>query len=115
MHGPSDGQSACAQDHPHEAVTLDTQLNACFPQLADPKATFGFRHVHQLDFATSGVLCVGLNKKAAAAASQLFEKRAPRPPYRCMLTRVGRLASSLSMAISPSAAIRHPPCRRHGL
>ena len=62
-------------DHPNELVTLDTQLNACFGALRDPQATFGFRPVHQLDFATSGVLCVALSKKAAAAASRLFESR----------------------------------------
>jgi 23S rRNA-/tRNA-specific pseudouridylate synthase/isopenicillin N synthase-like dioxygenase len=62
-------------DHPNELVTLDTQLNACFGALRDPQAAFGFRPVHQLDFATSGVLCVALSKKAAAAASRLFESR----------------------------------------
>jgi len=31
--------------------------------------------VHQLDSATSGVLCIGLNKMAARMASQLFENR----------------------------------------
>ena len=31
--------------------------------------------VHQLDSATSGALCIGLNKKAARMASQLFESR----------------------------------------
>lgn len=43
-------------DHPTEAVTLQTQCNACYPHLADPKTAFGFRHVHQLDYATSGEL-----------------------------------------------------------
>ena len=62
-------------DHAEEPVTLQTQLNACYPSLADPKTAFGFRHVHQLDYATSGLLCVALNKKAAAAAGRLFEAR----------------------------------------
>ena len=62
-------------DHPEEPVTLDTMLNANFPSLADANTAFGFRHVHQLDYATSGVLCVALNRKAAKAASTLFQKR----------------------------------------
>ena len=62
-------------DHAEEAVTLDTQLNHNFSELADAKTAFGFRHVHQLDYATSGLLCVALSKKAAKAASSLFQKR----------------------------------------
>ena len=62
-------------DHPEAPVTLQTQLNHRYPALADPKTAFGFRHVHQLDYATSGVLCVGLNKKAAGAAAKLFAAR----------------------------------------
>ena len=62
-------------DHPQEPVTLATQLIAALPQLVDPAARFGFRHVHQLDYATSGVLCIALQKKAAGTASTLFSKR----------------------------------------
>ena len=32
--------------------------------------------MHQLDFATSGVLCIALNKRAAGAAGKLFQARA---------------------------------------
>ena len=62
-------------DHATEPVTLQTQLNHCYPHLVDKKTAFGFRHVHQLDYATSGLLTVALTKKAAAAAGRLFEKR----------------------------------------
>ena len=62
-------------DHATEPVTLMTQLNHNLPHLADPKTAFGFRHVHQLDFATSGVLCVATTKKAAGNASKLFSAR----------------------------------------
>ena len=41
-------------DHASVPVTLATQLMGAYPQLADAKTAFGFRHVHQLDFATSG-------------------------------------------------------------
>lgn len=37
--------------------------------------------VHQLDFATSGVLCIGLNKVAAAMASLAFQDRATEKEY----------------------------------
>ena len=59
-------------DHPSMAVTLQTQLCSRFPELVDPKTFHGFRLVHQLDFATSGVLCAGLNKKAAARAGNVL-------------------------------------------
>jgi 23S rRNA-/tRNA-specific pseudouridylate synthase len=62
-------------DHAAVPVTLATQMMEAYPTLADAKTAFGFRHVHQLDFATSGVLCIALNKKAAGVAGKLFEKR----------------------------------------
>ena len=37
--------------------------------------TVTLKWVHQLDYATSGVLCVALNKKAAATAARAFEER----------------------------------------
>ena len=47
------------------------------PSSPTPKTTTGFRHVHQLDFATSGVLCIALNKRAAGAVRKgLFQARA---------------------------------------
>jgi 23S rRNA-/tRNA-specific pseudouridylate synthase len=39
------------------------------------------RFVHQLDYATSGVLCLGLSKEAAAAACRLFRLRAVQKEY----------------------------------
>eukprot|EP00964_Phaeocystis_antarctica_P120995 scaffold84717_cov59-Phaeocystis_antarctica.AAC.2 len=59
----------------HAHATLATQMMEGYPALADAKTAFGFRHVHQLDFATSGVLCIALNKKAAGVAGKLFENR----------------------------------------
>lgn len=41
--------------------------------------------IHQLDFATSGVLCVGLNRKAAAIASASFEQRDVKKQYLAVL------------------------------
>lgn len=39
------------------------------------------RFVHQLDYATSGVLCLGLTKEATAAACRLFRLRAVQKEY----------------------------------
>ena len=68
-------------DHATVPVTLATQMMEAYPTLADAKTAFGFRHVHQLDFATSGVLCIALNKKAAGAAGKLFEHRSVSKRY----------------------------------
>ncbi|KAI7871423.1 pseudouridine synthase [Spinellus fusiger] len=40
-----------------------------------------FRNVHQLDYATSGIYVLALTKKAAAAASKLFQERAVKKTY----------------------------------
>lgn len=41
--------------------------------------------VHQLDFATSGVLCIGLDKAATACASSAFAHRLPEKSYLAVL------------------------------
>ena len=45
--------------------------------------------IHQLDYATSGILCVGLNRKAAALASCAFASRTVQKQYLAVLQ--GRL------------------------
>uniref|UniRef100_A0A8V5G6D5 Uncharacterized protein n=1 Tax=Melopsittacus undulatus TaxID=13146 RepID=A0A8V5G6D5_MELUD len=52
----------------YETLTLQSQLKYRFPELADPDTYYGFRFCHQLDFSTSGALCVALNKAAAGSA-----------------------------------------------
>lgn len=47
----------------------------------NPTGNFGVRLVHQLDFATSGVLCFGLSKKAAAELHSLFSHRSAKKTY----------------------------------
>jgi len=44
-----------------------------------------FWWIHQLDYATSGVLCVGLNKKATAKAASLFQERKTEKTYLALL------------------------------
>ncbi|XP_008062864.1 RNA pseudouridylate synthase domain-containing protein 1 isoform X1 [Carlito syrichta] len=58
-----------------ETLTLQKQLRHCFPELADPDTCYGFRFCHQLDFSTSGALCVALNKAAAGDAYRCFKER----------------------------------------
>ncbi|XP_053412519.1 RNA pseudouridylate synthase domain-containing protein 1 isoform X3 [Nycticebus coucang] len=58
-----------------ETLTLQKQLRHRFPELADPDTCYGFRFCHQLDFSTSGALCVALNKAAAGSAYRCFKER----------------------------------------
>ncbi|XP_005662293.1 RNA pseudouridylate synthase domain-containing protein 1 isoform X1 [Sus scrofa] len=65
-----------------ETLTLQKQLRHRFPELADPDTCYGFRcagmghrFCHQLDFSTSGALCVALNKAAAGSAYRCFKDR----------------------------------------
>ncbi|XP_058795275.1 RNA pseudouridylate synthase domain-containing protein 1-like isoform X2 [Phymastichus coffea] len=46
-----------------------------FPNLANPNLCHEFYFVHRLDYATSGVMCIALNKQSARAASIAFEGR----------------------------------------
>ncbi|XP_062820282.1 RNA pseudouridylate synthase domain-containing protein 1 isoform X2 [Anolis carolinensis] len=59
----------------YEKLTLQSQLKHRFPELADPDTYYGFRFCHQLDFSTSGALCVALNKAAAGSAYKCFKER----------------------------------------
>lgn len=52
--------------------TVHTQLCSLLPHLADDSLRHSFRYPHRLDFATSGILCVALNKAAARWAVQAF-------------------------------------------
>ena len=98
-------------DHASVPVTLATQMMEAYPTLADAKTTFGFRHVHQLDFATSGVLCIALNKKAAGVAGKLFEKRTVSKRYPTLtLTLAPSRSRSLRLTSrSPSSPHPRPP------
>ncbi|XP_069762879.1 RNA pseudouridylate synthase domain-containing protein 1 isoform X2 [Narcine bancroftii] len=59
----------------YEKLTVQSQLMHQFPELADPGTYYGFRFCHQLDFSTSGALCIALNKMAAAKAYRCFRDR----------------------------------------
>ncbi|KAM3864196.1 RNA pseudouridylate synthase domain-containing protein 1 [Diretmus argenteus] len=65
----------------YEKHTVQGQLRHRFPQLADPDTYYGFRFCHQLDFSTSGALCVALNKAAAGRAYRCFKDRTVTKAY----------------------------------
>ncbi|ETP16083.1 hypothetical protein F441_09277 [Phytophthora nicotianae CJ01A1] len=56
-------------------VTLEKALARDFPQVEK------FRWIHQLDFATSGVLVVGANKEATATGCRLFREKQVQKEY----------------------------------
>ncbi|XP_034046668.1 RNA pseudouridylate synthase domain-containing protein 1 [Thalassophryne amazonica] len=69
----------------YEKHTVQAQLRHRFPQLADPDTYYGFRFCHQLDFSTSGALCVALNKAAAGRAYRCFKDRTVTKAYLSLL------------------------------
>ncbi|KAJ7306107.1 hypothetical protein JRQ81_010473 [Phrynocephalus forsythii] len=71
----------------YEKLTLQSQLKHRFPELADPDTYYGFRFCHQLDFSTSGALCVALNKAAAGCAYKCFKERMVTKAYLALQVR----------------------------
>ncbi|XP_069503372.1 RNA pseudouridylate synthase domain-containing protein 1 [Ambystoma mexicanum] len=69
----------------YEKVTVQSQLKHRFPGLSDPETYYGFRFCHQLDFSTSGALCVALSKAAAARAYTCFKERTATKVYLALL------------------------------
>ncbi|KAL5018521.1 hypothetical protein ScPMuIL_004243 [Solemya velum] len=64
-----------------EEVTVATQLSRMFPELADSSLTYNFRFGHRLDYATSGILCLALNKKAAGHLHKAFVRHRVKKLY----------------------------------
>ena len=56
--------------------TVEKQLKDAFPS-----SSHTLKWIHQLDYATSGVLCIGLNRRAAAKASLAFAERLTKKSY----------------------------------
>uniref|UniRef100_K7ED03 RNA pseudouridine synthase domain containing 1 n=1 Tax=Ornithorhynchus anatinus TaxID=9258 RepID=K7ED03_ORNAN len=73
-------------------LTLQAQLNQRFPDLADPGTCHGFRFCHQLDFSTSGALCVALNRAAAGRAYRCFKERIVTKAYVALGVKTPSLA-----------------------
>ena len=51
------------------------------PDLVDNHVCSGFRFPHQLDYATSGALCITLNKKTTGEVVRLFKERKVEKKY----------------------------------
>ena len=64
---------------------LASALRRLYPHLADASLPHHFRFVHRLDFSTSGVICLALNKLAASRAAKQFEKRRVTKTYLALL------------------------------
>lgn len=89
----------------YEKVTVQTQLRQHFPELADPNTYYGFRFCHQLDFSTSGALCVALNKAAAGQAYRCFKDRTVTKVYIALLRgRVERETQTLDFSIGKNSS-----------
>ncbi|XP_068967757.1 RNA pseudouridylate synthase domain-containing protein 1-like isoform X2 [Bombus flavifrons] len=65
--------------------TLQFELKKILPKLVNPNLFHEFHFVHRLDYVTSGVICIALNKKAARAASNVFEARTAKKFYLALL------------------------------
>ena len=71
--------------------------------------------VHRLDYATSGILCIALNKKAAHIASKVFELRLASKSYVALVyghVKVADLASSKVQEGLPPLPLTLKECRR---
>ncbi|KAI4494383.1 hypothetical protein M0802_008875 [Mischocyttarus mexicanus] len=70
---------------PERKNTLQFVLKKMFPNLANPMLSHEFHFVHRLDYATSGIICIALNKHAARVASIAFEKQQVQKYYLALL------------------------------
>ena len=52
-----------------------------FPSMATTHLRHGFHFVHRLDYSTSGLILLALNKKAASIASEAFSSRKTKKYY----------------------------------
>uniref|UniRef100_A0A8C3VI92 RNA pseudouridine synthase domain containing 1 n=1 Tax=Catharus ustulatus TaxID=91951 RepID=A0A8C3VI92_CATUS len=96
----------------YETLTLQSQLKHRFPELADPDTYYGFRFCHQLDFSTSGALCVALNKAAAGSAYKCFKERLVTKAYLALAVRTPSRASRSwwCWSTDPTAETPSPKC-----
>eukprot|EP01040_Poterioochromonas_malhamensis_P007345 gene7345-7926_t len=80
-------QHYCVINKPYD-VRMDGNFDVTVAKIVSkslnlPEASL--KWVHQLDFATSGVLCIGLTKEGAAAASSAFAHRITEKQYLAVL------------------------------
>ncbi|KAF7698300.1 RNA pseudouridylate synthase domain-containing protein 1 isoform X1 [Silurus meridionalis] len=96
-----------------ETHTVQKQLMHRFPQLADPQTHYGFRFCHQLDFSTSGALCVALNKAAAGQAYRCFKDRTVTKAYLALVRGTvtdGRMTLDAAIGKNTTEGKTHMMC-----
>ncbi|XP_075686702.1 RNA pseudouridylate synthase domain-containing protein 1 [Rhinoderma darwinii] len=97
----------------YEKLTVQRQLKHRFPELADPDTYYGFRFCHQLDFSTSGALCVALNKEAAGRAYKCFKERTVTKAYLALVRGVvaeSRMTVTLAIGKNTQDGLTHMMC-----
>ncbi|XP_076753296.1 RNA pseudouridylate synthase domain-containing protein 1 [Xylocopa sonorina] len=72
-------------NNPEKKDTLQYEIKKILPNLANSNLYHEFHFVHRLDYVTSGVICIALNKEAARAASNTFETRTAKKFYLALL------------------------------
>lgn len=65
--------------------TVQTIMRKQFPEYVQDNLTHDFYFAHRLDFATSGILCIPLNKNACKEVCQVFEEQRARKYYLALL------------------------------
>ena len=70
--------------------TVASLLSGQRPDLVDHHVCSGFRFPHQLDYATSGALCITLNKKTTSEAAKLFKERKVEKEYLALVWEIVR-------------------------
>nr|XP_033770480.1 RNA pseudouridylate synthase domain-containing protein 1 [Geotrypetes seraphini] len=97
----------------YEQLTVQSQLKHKFPELADPGTYHGFRFCHQLDFSTSGALCVALNKAAAGRVYKCFIQQLVTKAYLALVrgsVRKDRLTINYAIGKDTREGLTHMMC-----
>lgn len=97
---------------PHD-VRMDGNFNVTVEKLMykwlnDSNASL--KWVHQLDYATSGVLCVGLNRDAAALASLAFAERKTSKQYLALLQGHLDISKYPALTVNEFDRLQHLKC-----
>ncbi|XP_072415475.1 RNA pseudouridylate synthase domain-containing protein 1 isoform X2 [Chiloscyllium punctatum] len=97
----------------YENLTVQSQLKHRFPELVDPDTYYGFRFCHQLDFSTSGALCIAFSKLAAAKAYRCFRDRLVTKVYLALVrghVAVNRMLIKRAIGKNTNEGMTHMMC-----
>lgn len=67
--------------------TLASLIAKQRPELIDKSVCSGFRFPHQLDYATSGAICITLNRKTTREVVKLFAERTVHKEYLALVKK----------------------------